>query len=114
MNRRAVIGDTVTIFSHPDELPLQWSKLCGIERLSHPGLPIGSIQHRCDTNPGSSGAAIINALSLKVVGIHDGGFGADPFGDVEDPTSPVATGINYGTFILDSPLVEALRSLGFI
>ncbi len=114
MNRRAVIGDTVTIFSHPDGLPLQWSKLCGIERLAHPDLPEGSIQHKCDTNPGSSGATLINALTLKIVGIHDGGLGANPYDDPNHPNSPLSTGMNYGTFILDSPLIEVLRHLGFI
>ncbi len=113
LNRRAIIGDTVTVFSHPDDLPLRWSTLCGIEMAQHLELPLGTIQHKCDTNPGSSGATIINALTLKVVGIHDGGFGADPLNDTENPNSPVATGMNYGTFIQNSPLLENLRSLGF-
>jgi V8-like Glu-specific endopeptidase len=111
MQRRAIIGDTVTIFSHPDELPLRWSRSCGIERLQHPELPEGSIQHKCDTNPGSSGATILNSLTLKVVGIHDGGINGDE--DIEDVYSPEATGMNFGTFIFNSPLYDALREVGF-
>ena len=113
LKRRAVIGDTLTIFSHPDELPLRWSRLCGVERLQHPDLPVGSIQHKCDTNPGSSGATIIDVISLKVVGIHDGGYGANEYGDPQNPESPVSTGMNYGTFIVNSPLEATLKTLGF-
>ena len=102
LQRRAVIGDTLTLFSYPDGQPLSWSQLCGVERKPDLALPANSIQHQCDTNPGSSGAAIINALSLKIVGIHDGGR-VDEYGQ----------GMNYGTFITDSPLFEKLVSLGF-
>lgn len=113
MQRRAIIGDTVTIFSHPEEMPLQWSRLCGIEMSQHPELPVGSIHHKCDTNPGSSGATIINVLTMKVIGIHDGGLGGNSSQDPEHPESPVSTGMNYGTFIQNSPLGDTLRSLGF-
>ena len=102
LHRRAIIGDTLTIFSHPDGLPLFWSQLCGVERKLDPALPPTSIQYQCDTNPGSSGAAIIDALSLKIVGIHDGGR-------VDDK----GQGMNYGTFIMDSPMTNKLISLGF-
>ena len=98
--RRAIIGDTVTIFSHPEELPLRWSKLCGIEREQHPDLPAGAFHHKCDTNPGSSGATVLNFLTLKVVGIHDGGTSR-------------AGGMNYGTYIMNSPLYEHLKKVGF-
>ena len=30
MKRRAIVGDTLTMFSHPNELPLYWSQLCGV------------------------------------------------------------------------------------
>ncbi len=113
MDRRAATGDTVTIFSHPDGRPLQWSRLCGIEYQIHPDLPQGSIQHQCDTNPGSSGATIINALTMKVIGIHDGGIAGEAGADPSNPSSPVTTGMNYGTYIQNSPLGETLRSLGF-
>lgn len=112
LGRRAATGDTVTIFSHPDSMPLQWSRLCGIEYEVHPEFPVGVINHQCDTNPGSSGATIINALTLKVIGIHDGGIGGHS-DDSSTPSSPVSMGMNYGTHIMDSPLLETLRSLGF-
>lgn len=103
MQRRAATGDTVTIFSHPDEMPLQWSKLCGVEYARNPELPPDFLEHKCDTNPGSSGATILNVLTLKVIGIHDGGV-------VNDETG---VGMNYGTYIMDSPLYEQLKQLGF-
>lgn len=103
MNRRLIDGDTVTIFSHPDEMPLRWSRLCGSERIKYTELPDASVQHKCDTNPGSSGASILNILSLKIVGIHDGGA-ADENG---------AGVMNYGTYILSSPLYDVLKDLGF-
>lgn len=102
LKRHAQIGDTLTLFSHPEFMPLQWSQLCGFERTVDAELPPRALMHQCDTNPGSSGAAIINALSLKIVAIHDGGH-ADENNN----------GMNYGTFILSSPLGEKLRELGF-
>lgn len=103
MQRRPVVGDTLTIFSHPDELPLQWSRSCGVESQNYPELPPDYMQHQCDTNPGSSGATILNILTLKVVGIHDGGH--------VDQVS--GKGMNYGTYILNSPLYNILQDLGF-
>ena len=102
LQRRAIIGDTLTLFSHPEFLPLQWSQLCGFERALDLELPAKSLLHQCDTNPGSSGAAIINALSLKIVAIHDGGHADEN-----------NKGMNYGTFILSSPLEQKLKELGF-
>lgn len=101
LNRRAVVGDTLTMFSHPEELPLRWSPFCGVEREQHSDLPKGAFHHKCDTNPGSSGATILNILTLKVIGIHDGG--------VVNSNG----GMNYGTYIMNSPLYEALKSAGF-
>lgn len=117
MKRKAVSGDTVTIFSHPEELPLRWSRLCGVELRQHPFLPKQAINHKCDTNPGSSGATIINAITLKVVGIHDGGVAANTSDDNtvggSDDLNPVRTGMNYGTYIQNSSLYSVLVSLGF-
>ena len=101
LERRAIIGDTLTMFSHPEELPLRWSPFCGIERVQHPDLPKGAFHHQCDTNPGSSGATILNILTLKIIGIHDGG--------VVNSNG----GMNYGTYIMNSPLYENLKALGF-
>ena len=101
LKRRAAIGDSLTVFSHPDELALHWSKHCGVERPTDPFLPVTSLKHQCDTNPGSSGATLLNLVTLKVVGIHDGGY-------IEN-----GTGMNYGSFIMDSPLLDVLKELGF-
>ncbi len=100
--RHAASGDTLTIFSHPVDMTLQWSKLCGVEMKQDSEVPKPSLNHQCDTNPGSSGAAIINALSLKIVAIHNGGY-VDEHG----------IGTNFGTFITDSPLRDKLIELGF-
>ena len=108
MSRKAVFGDTVTIFSHPLGGPLQWAGLCGVERVQSEMFPKTAAQHKCDTDRGSSGATIINALTLKIVGIHDGGaFEMDKDGN------PLTSGMNYGTYIFDSELYTALKELGF-
>jgi V8-like Glu-specific endopeptidase len=109
IKRKAILGDSVTIFSHPEELPLRWSRICGVERVEHPEIPGDYIQHKCDTNPGSSGATIIDAISLKIIGIHDGGVMADDSSSI----NPVSSGMNYGTYLLRSPIAEILKTLGF-
>lgn len=64
---------TLTILSHPEALPLQWSQRCRLL----PGLSnrIGPkfMHHQCDTKPGSSGAPIYDLNSMAVVAIHNGG-----------------------------------------
>lgn len=109
LKRKAILGDSLTIFSHPEELPLRWSRICGVERIQHSDIPGDYIQHKCDTNPGSSGATIIDAISLKVIGIHDGGV----MGDDSSSNYPDKTGMNYGTYLLKSPIAEILKKLGF-
>jgi hypothetical protein len=107
--RRTITGDTLTIFSHPEGEVLQWSKTCGVERILHPELSSSFIHHKCDTKPGSSGAAIINVLSLRIVGVHDGGWN-----DFDIVTGlPLKSGMNSGTYILSSPLYNALKNIGF-
>ena len=101
LTRRAAPGDSLTIFSHPDRLPLHWSQLCVVEKTLDPLLSQKKIHHKCDTNPGSSGAALINVDTLKVVGIHDGGYADN------------GVGMNYGTYIMNSPILEILNGLGF-
>lgn len=102
IKRKALAGDTLTVFSHPEELPLQWSKTCVVEAQLNPLLPPLTLQHKCDTNPGSSGATLINADTLFVVGIHDGGrldVGTD--------------GMNYGTFLTNTEVADTLKAVGF-
>lgn len=100
--RTAVSSDSITIFSHPMELPLRWSGTCVIESQLDPKLSPDLLQHKCDTNPGSSGATIIDSSTNKIIGIHNGGRSASP-----------GTGMNYGTYILNPELLAALKELGF-
>lgn len=98
--KRAKVGEKVTIFSHPEELPLRWSQICRIQKTNDADFDPALIHHVCDTNPGSSGATIINYYTLKVVGIHDGGK-LDGNGG----------GLNYGTYIYDTPLKKIIQQL---
>ena len=89
---RPVLGMPLTIFSHPFQLPLRWSPRCTLTMAHPPVISNKHMHHRCDTNPGSSGAAIINAQNLSVMGIHDGGNST----------------YNYGTYIWSTPLRQIL------
>lgn len=102
LERQAAVGDQLTIFSHPEELPLRWSQNCVVETNTDSELPPQSMQHKCDTNPGSSGATILDENTLKVVAIHDGGRLTGP-----------GEGMNYGTFLTNTEVRNALKGLGF-
>lgn len=102
LERKAAVGDVITILSHPEELPLQWSKTCEVLESHDVVFSVMTLQHQCDTNPGSSGATIIDMNTLKVVGIHGGGRLTAP-----------NEGVNYGTFTTSNALLESLKSLGF-
>jgi V8-like Glu-specific endopeptidase len=102
LERQAQVGDQLTIFSHPEELPLRWSQNCVVESSTDTDLPPQSMQHKCDTNPGSSGATVLDDNTLKVVAIHDGGHLTAP-----------AEGMNYGTYLTNTEVRDALKSLGF-
>jgi V8-like Glu-specific endopeptidase len=97
-------GFKVTIFSHPEELPLRWSQHCIVERRLDDTFSSQTLQHKCDTNPGSSGATIIDAFTNKVVGIHDGGYLSD---------YRLNRGMNYGTYLTNPDVVSVLSELGF-
>lgn len=90
-------GTKVTIFGHPNLRPLEWSGICTVQSASRGGWGKNEFSHQCDTEPGNSGSTIISMASQKVVGIHDGGRA--PW--------------NYGTFLIDTPLAEVLRSKNF-
>jgi V8-like Glu-specific endopeptidase len=118
LEKHSQLGDRITVFSHADNMPLQWSRNCSIKRIIAATIDISSLMHVCDTNPGSSGAAIIDLQTLKIVGLHNGGI---HFEDVSeelpiffdpDPSSE-KLGINYGTYIMDSPARTILKNLGF-
>ncbi len=95
------LGTMTTLFSHPEEGPLQWSKTCRIQKINSTYFSKDMIHHVCDTNPGSSGATLIAVDTMKIVGIHDGGF------------APDGVGFNYGTYITNTPLPEILKQIGF-
>ena len=95
------LGTMTTLFSHPEEGPLHWSKRCSIQKISSEFVSKEMFQHVCDTNPGSSGATLIDVNTMKIVGIHNGGY------------APNGVGYNYGTYIMNTPLAEILKHLGF-
>ncbi len=105
ISRRPTLGRAITIFSHPNMEPLQWSKTCYLQSQST-GVDLGlspqSLKHMCDTNPGSSGATILSANSLKIIGIHDGGILSAP-----------KVGVNYGTYLSGTVVATELARLGF-
>lgn len=73
----AQVGQQITIFSHPSMWSLEWSKYC---KVSEHQLVLSSsanqFTYQCDTEGGSSGSAVIDAQTLKIIGIHNG-RGAD-------------------------------------
>jgi V8-like Glu-specific endopeptidase len=88
-------GAGLTLFGHPQKRPLEWSRYCVLTeapRSYQKGFYFG---HQCDTEPGNSGSVVIDVKNLRVVGIHNGG---------EVP-------LNYATFVVNSPLGEALNSV---
>ncbi|AGH95781.1 trypsin-like serine peptidase [Pseudobdellovibrio exovorus] len=101
--RRIIAGNRVTAFSHADDQPLQWSKYCFVQPESayNQFLPKKAIQHKCDTNPSSSGAVLIDVFTKKIVGIHNGGV------LIPGPA------MNYGTHISEATLSGVLDKLGF-
>mgnify|MGYP002780889516 CR=1 FL=1 len=90
--RRPAQGARLTIFSHPQGRPLQWSGTCPLSgRVSS-----NEFGHTCDTQGGSSGATILEDSTLRVIGIHWGGGGSR----------------NIGMFADASPLASLLASSG--
>ncbi len=87
---RPELDRTLTVFSHPSGRPLEWSQRC--KRLAQLGPSV--FGHDCDTEPGSSGAAVLDDSGLVVIGLHNGG----------DP----GNGYNYATFLGATPLAQYL------
>ncbi|MBC7743159.1 MAG: trypsin-like peptidase domain-containing protein [Bdellovibrionaceae bacterium] len=112
LNHKPLCGQALTLFSHPDFEPLRWSKSCVVEKNLHPDFSPLALQHKCDSLKGSSGAALLDRASLKIVAVHVGGAEAEP--DRNEPAFPaVKSGLNYGTYVLGTPFEAALRQLGF-
>lgn len=99
---KGYIGESVTIFSHPDDLTLRWSQDCTIQQTPDANFDPAMIDHQCDTDPGSSGAVLIDVNTLEIVGIHDGGY-----------VDAAGAGWNYATYLFGIPLVQTLQQLGF-
>ena len=95
LDHPAQIGDELTLFSHPNGKPLQWSQYCLLEWPQHPNVPTEKMSYTCDTDGGSSGAVILSTHSAKIVGIHNGGFET----------------INYGTHLQEPVLLNELKAL---
>lgn len=89
----AVFGTDITLFGHPMGRTLEWSGVCQMLTPDHGGWGSEAFSHQCDTEPGNSGSSVLDAHSLKIVGIHDGGI--RPY--------------NYGTFINQTPIAEFKR-----
>lgn len=113
LNSKPELSTRVTIFSHPFKQPLMWSGVCEIRKsfaarysnstdTGYLQMSLGLIHHQCDTNPGSSGAAILDAETAEVIGIHNGGVSEGP------------TGYNYGTYITSTYIPEILKRIGYI
>ncbi|MBX3228275.1 MAG: trypsin-like peptidase domain-containing protein [Labilithrix sp.] len=96
---RAADGRRITMFGHPLNRGLEWSRTCTVEPSSNL-LAIGSdgtwgagmFTHQCDSERGSSGSALLDDETLAIVGIHNGGV--QPW--------------NYATHVVDTPLAELL------
>jgi V8-like Glu-specific endopeptidase len=95
LDARPAFDTTITIFSHPHLRPLEWSQTCQVKPSTNGGWGANQFSHQCDTDPGSSGATVLDDDTLKIVGIHDGGIA--PW--------------NYATFLADTPLAEVLASI---
>ncbi|MBG08886.1 MAG: hypothetical protein CME68_09020 [Halobacteriovoraceae bacterium] len=68
---KAILGNKVTIYSHPSRRALEWSQDCYLLERRRDGL--NRIQYDCDTEGGSSGAAVLDTETLDIVAIHTNG-----------------------------------------
>lgn len=107
--QKPAVSRILTLFSYPQEDPLSWSKYCSVQAVRSTGPNPLALHHTCDTQIGSSGAAILDAQTGKIVALHVSGDGET----LEDGTQTVAVE-NYGLYILQSPLRTLLSQNGFI
>lgn len=103
LTKKAVQDQQITLFGHPQRRPLEWSKFCKVVDLqtSKGSPPSAKFLHKCDTEPGNSGSAIIDGNTLKVVGIHNG---ADLFPFTKADHSIVKEPWNYATHVTETTL----------
>lgn len=99
LNQRPVPGSQITILGYPRKRPLEWSGFCTVAVLPADTFKDVSEEnrkdffaHQCDTEPGQSGATVIDTKTLQVIGIHHGGI--DPWNSATwTPASGVAKAI---------------------
>lgn len=92
--QKAAMGQEISIFSHPRKRPLEWSGWCRVESLFDKarGHQFG---YTCDTEGGSSGAAVLNR-KMEVVGIHNY-YSGD-------------ANLNGATFITSTPVLSVVQN----
>ncbi|MBX3041719.1 MAG: trypsin-like peptidase domain-containing protein [Bdellovibrionaceae bacterium] len=87
-------NQVLTVLSHPEGRPLEWSRRCKMLPFVSRGNGPRSLHHQCDTQPGSSGAPVYDLETMQVIGVHNGGFGNNVNG---------AGTVNYGTYVNTLP-----------
>ncbi len=102
-------GSFVTLFSYPEEAPLSWSKYCRIKKVTATDVLPGLMHHVCDTLAGSSGAAVLDMMTGKIVALHKSGDGET----LDDGTTTPAVE-NYAMYIALSPMKNLLIKSGYI
>ena len=91
-------NERATLFSHPRRQPLLWSRYCKLKILDPAPRDPTFLYHQCDTEPGSSGAALILERNLKIVSLHKGGL---DFGII---------GVwNYSTDLRETPIIDIIK-----
>lgn len=65
-------GHSTTLLSFPRMRPLEWSGYCTLQAHTNPTQVLKKFLHDCDSESGSSGAALISTDSLAIVGVHNG------------------------------------------
>ena len=98
LSNRAIEGNEITIYSHPGKRPLEWSQECVL--LDKRSDELNRIQYDCDTEGGSSGAAVLDKDTLDIVAIHTNGtpdtyFGHNSGTTMQDIISKLRTEFDY-------------------
>lgn len=91
-------SERATLFSHPKGQPLQWSRYCITKKFNPAPRDPRFLYHECDTNPGSSGAALVLEKNQKLVALHKGGLEFVDFGTW-----------NFATRITETPIPRILN-----
>ena len=70
-----VLGNSpqLTMLSFPRMRPMEWSGYCETIEYTDMSLKLKKFFHTCDSEGGSSGAPLVDAQTLRLVGVHAGG-----------------------------------------